>query len=172
MNVNKEEMKNRLLTVLLVCVLALFVSCENEKPVSSLPVFSGFTTTWTSGEKYPKAGEVVTITAFQKKPGRLIYNANYSWTAQTRIDGKDSVYTYNKNVVYDYETDHPTFKYKIPAGNNGELTVRFHGSYDFSSSTVEIEPSQHEDGYIGTITTSGTTLVGQASGSFNLTITP
>ena len=116
-----------------------FVACKDEKKISFMPTWKGFTYT----PKPLVLGDSVTIVAHQLERGQLIYKAVYTWTANYHIqkaDGGDSAVTVQKTntVVYDNDPSDPTIRFHVPGNiNSRNYTVTFRGEYHYSANGVQ-----------------------------------
>ena len=156
---------------LAVCAL-FFTSCDNEKQVSYMPTWRGFT----YSPKPVHPGDSVTIVAQQAELGHLIYKAVYTWTATYHIltvEEKDSLvtFTHEDKVVYDYEPADPSLKLYIPTNLNvPTVEVSFKGEYHYSAQGVTgTDGSTITGGYTGSLHQSQSSqLIGYSTGSLRL----
>ena len=146
-------------------LVLVFTACEDEKQVSYMPTWKGFT----YAPKTIIKGDTVTIVAQQQEKGHLIYKAVYSWEARysiPRSDGADSTIVDKKSqtVVYDNDPSDPTVRFHVPGNiTSRNFTVTFHGEYHYSASGV-----QGSDGSIVGEGTSGTLHRSQSSALYGV----
>ena len=134
-------MKKTLLAALSAAFMvgAALCSCDETDTTSYMPIFTEDTSEGSSFEitpTAPRAGDVLRVTALQRKKGHLIYHADYLWTVRfaTTNDGKPDTVVYTKKVpvVYDLENADPVLEYTIPGTTGGRIQVTFRGDYRYS----------------------------------------
>lgn len=122
--------------VLLSLSLALLtVSCEDndEKYHSEPPTIADITfQSLATGSSEIHVGEKFVATLKQRKKGRLLHTARYTWN--TTPDGLTHRYT--PSVIYDKENSNPTDT--LIATTPGKYEINFTGSYEASGNNTTV----------------------------------
>lgn len=130
--------------ILLLCWCAFCLgscSSDEDKYLSEPPIFSDFSIkNLTDGSDVVRAGQPFVVTAEQRKQGKKLYHAKYTWSAN---NAEDWSHKYTHGVVYDKQPIHPTDTIIAPNPGRYKLTL-----------TAEYNPSG---------------IVRAQSGSYNLT---
>lgn len=104
---------------------------NDEEYRSEPPLFSDFTIkNLSDGSDKVHVGDKFVVTAEQRKKGRLIYKAEYTWTNSSNFSQK-----YKKSVVYDKEPINPSDT--LVATSAGALKITFKGKY-YNSGNVTV----------------------------------
>lgn len=119
----------------MLCAL-LAMSCSedsNEKKYGSEPpLFEDVTLkSLSTGSSEIHAGERFVATAVQRKRGKLLYKATYSWADNDKEENVS--HKYKQSVVYDQEPADPTDTLVIKKA--GTYTLSFSGKYQNSGNT-------------------------------------
>ena len=165
-------MRSLNLFVLGLIVTCLFMACDNEKVVTLMPTFRGFSIENNHADHpQPQHGDILTITAAQKTQGNRINTTVYSWKL-TDSNNKE-LYSISKSLVYGVDASDSKVRYQIPDSVVGTVTVTFEAEYHFSADLADFSPSISNDPeYVGAIRTSASSLLGRASGSCTFNVLP
>ncbi len=163
--------KNLWLSWMCLMVVCLgVVSCEEDKHICTLPVFSGFriSPSW-------NAGDSVTVVAVQQGQGDLLYRAEYRWSVHCErsiSEGqKDTTFVRNYKVVYDVDKADPYIGFRLPKDFTGKKArITFSAQYNYSATAPTSVPNgsnNGQSGVYGRITVSpASQLYGTASGEY------
>lgn len=114
-------------TALILFVAGCSDNADDPKYRSLPPEISDLTLAPLDGSTELRANTPIVATVQQKKLGRLLHGATYSWkTSPIDIDHK-----YVKGVIYDQEPQNPTDT--ITFANKGTYTLTFTGRYKRSN---------------------------------------
>ncbi|MCF0182955.1 MAG: hypothetical protein HUK01_01295 [Bacteroidaceae bacterium] len=165
-------MRSLNLFVLGLMVACLFMACDNEKVVTHMPTFRGFSVVnGSAGHSQPQHGDILTITAVQKTQGNRINTTVYSWKL-TDSNNKE-LYSISKSLVYGVDASDPKVLYQVPDSVVGTVTVTFEAEYHFSADLDGFSPAISNDPeYVGSIRTSASSLLGRASGTCTFNVLP